>query len=71
MTRSEQPAQNYRVRMLLEREQRIKEDPSGPCFCTLEAAQLHAMALIQSNHQSVIVEKLAPGGCWLQLLAMP
>jgi len=70
MKRSNPPERNYRVRQLVDHEPRIGVVPSGPCFCTLEAAKRHATALVQSEHHHVIVEKLAPGGCWLQLLAM-
>ena len=69
MNRPQQPL-NYRVRLLFEHEQRAPDAVSGPCFCSLEAAELHANSVPQGNHHSVIIEKLAPGGCWLQLLSM-
>ncbi|MEB3326199.1 MAG: hypothetical protein VKI39_00660 [Synechococcus sp.] len=36
-------------------------------FNTREAAEIFAHRVAQDLLQSVVVEKLAPGGCWLQL----
>lgn len=36
-------------------------------FNTRDAAETFAQLVAQDLLQSVVVEKLAPGGCWLQL----
>ena len=42
----------------------------GPRFTCLDEARVYASSLVQHDHLSVIVEKLAPGGCWLQLASL-
>jgi hypothetical protein len=57
----------YRVRLHVEREQSVPQQVSAPRFVTRDDAETFAHLVAQERHQSVVVEKLAPGGCWLQL----
>ena len=63
------PAGAYRVRTLTHGEQLLDREVSGPRFSCLEMAQRYASTLVIHDHLSVIVEKLAPGGCWLPLVS--
>jgi hypothetical protein len=65
-----QAAGLYRVRTLTHGDQVVDQAVSGPRFTCLEAARVYASSLVQHEHLSVIVEKLAPGGCWLQLVSL-
>ena len=60
----------YRVRKLTHGDQVVDLEVSGPRFACLDAARVYASSLVQHKHLSVIVEKLAPGGCWLQLVSL-
>ena len=60
----------YRVRTLTHGAQLRDQEEVGPRFSCLEAARVYASSLVQHDHLSVIVEKLAPGGCWLQLVSL-
>jgi len=60
----------YRVRTLTHGDQLVDQEVSGPRFACLDAARVYANSLVQHEHLSVIVEKLAPGGCWLQLVSL-
>ena len=51
------PSGRYRVRAAVEREQSVP--------LQVQAAFAHLVA--HDRLQTVVVEKLAPGGCWLQL----
>lgn len=57
----------YRVRPHVEREQSVPQQVAAPRFSTRDDAETFAHLIAQDRHQSVVVEKLAPGGCWLQL----
>lgn len=61
------PAGLYRVRTLTHGDQVHNREVCGPRFTSLDEARVYASSLVQHEHLSVIVEKLAPGGCWLQL----
>ncbi len=63
------PSCPYRVRTLTHGEQVAEREVSGPRFSCLDAAQRYASTLVNHDHLSVIVEKLAPGGCWLPLVS--
>jgi hypothetical protein len=60
----------YRVRKLTHGDQVVDQEVSGPRFACLDAARVYTSSLVQHEHLSVIVEKLAPGGCWLQLVSL-
>ena len=61
------PEGPYRVRPQVEREQSVPQQVAAPRFTTRDDAETFAHLVAQDRHQSVVVEKLAPGGCWLQL----
>ncbi|MFQ6539204.1 MULTISPECIES: hypothetical protein [Aphanothece] len=57
----------YRVRPRIEREQTVPQQVLAPRFLNRDDAETFARQVALERHQSVVVEKLAPGGCWLQL----
>lgn len=61
------PEGRYRVRPKVEREQSVPQQVIAPRFWDRDEAETFAQTLAQQQHRSVVVEKLAPSGCWLQL----
>lgn len=61
------PEGRYRVRPRVEREQSVPQQVLAPRFQCRDEAEVFAQTLACQKHLSVVVEKLAPGGCWLQL----
>ncbi len=57
----------YRVRLQVEREQSVPQQISAPRFSSRDDAETFAHLVAQDRHQAVVIEKLAPAGCWLQL----
>ena len=57
----------YRVRPAVEREQSVPLQVQAARFNTRDDAETFAHLVAHDRHQNVVVEKLAPGGCWLQL----
>lgn len=57
----------YRVRAAVEREQSVPLQVQSARFNTRDDAETFAHLVAHDHLQSVVVEKLAPGGCWLQL----
>lgn len=57
----------YRVRAAVEREQSVPLQVQAARFNTRDDAETFALLVAQDHLKSVVVEKLAPGGCWLQL----
>ena len=57
----------YRVRAAVEREQSVPLQVQAARFNTRDDAETFAHLVALDHLQSVVVEKLAPGGCWLQL----
>ena len=57
----------YRVRAAVEREQSVPLQVQAARFNTRDDAEVFAHLVAHDHLQSVVVEKLAPGGCWLQL----
>ena len=57
----------YRVRPRIEREQSVPQQVLAPRFVNRIDAETFAQHVALERNQSVVVEKLAPGGCWLQL----
>ncbi len=57
----------YRVRAFPVRECSVPEQTEAMRFDCRDAADLYARAMAHHRQLCVIVEKLAPGGCWLQL----
>ena len=57
----------YRVRPQIAREQTVPQQVSAVRFNSRDDAETFAHLMAQDRHQTVVVEKLAPGGCWLQL----
>jgi hypothetical protein len=60
-------AGRYRVRPQIAREQSVPQQVSAPLFNSRDDAETFAHLMAQDRHQVVVVEKLAPAGCWLQL----
>ncbi|WP_157665279.1 hypothetical protein [Cyanobium sp. NIES-981] len=61
------PEGRYRVRPRVEREQSVPQQVLAARFHYRDEAETFAQALALQQQQGVVVEKLAPGGCWLQL----
>ena len=61
------PEGRYRVRLHVEREQSVPQQALAPRFSSRDDAETFAHLVAQDRQQSVVVEKLAPAGCWLQL----
>jgi hypothetical protein len=61
------PQGRYRVRLQVEREQSVPQQIPAPRFASRDDAETFAHLVAKDRHQSVVVEKLAPAGCWLQL----
>jgi hypothetical protein len=57
----------YRVRAVEGVERSAPDQVAGPRFEQREEAERYANALVRISEQSMIVEKLAAGGCWLPL----
>ena len=57
----------YRVRAVVEREQSVPLQVQAARFNTRDDAETFAQLVAHDRLQNVVVEKLAPGGCWLQL----
>lgn len=61
------PSGRYRVRAAVEREQTVPLQVQADRFSTRDDAEIFAHLVAHDRLQTVVVEKLAPGGCWLQL----
>jgi hypothetical protein len=61
------PEGRYRVRPRVEREQSVPQQVLAARFHYRDEAESFAQALALRQQQGAVVEKLAPGGCWLQL----
>jgi hypothetical protein len=57
----------YRVRAVEGAERSAPDQVAGPRFERREEAESYANALVRISEKSMIVEKLAAGGCWLPL----
>lgn len=57
----------YRVRTAGRHERSVPDHVPGPRFASRQDAETYAESLVGSHERRVIVEKLAPGGCWLLL----
>ncbi|MEO1002432.1 MAG: hypothetical protein AAFX65_04890 [Cyanobacteria bacterium J06638_7] len=57
----------YRVRPHVEREQSVPQQVQAARFLSRDAAEAFALLESRQRHQTLLVEKLAPGGCWLPL----
>ena len=57
----------YRVRAAVDREQSVPLQVQAARFNTRDEAETFAQLVAHDRLQNVVVEKLAPGGCWLQL----
>jgi hypothetical protein len=61
------PRGRYRVRPADQNETTVPNEVLGPLFDHRDEAERYAHSLVLSHQAPVIVEKLAPAGCWLQL----
>jgi hypothetical protein len=61
------PRGRYRVRPADQNETTVPNEVLGPLFDHRDEAERYAQNLALTNQTPVIVEKLAPAGCWLQL----
>jgi hypothetical protein len=57
----------YRVRPADRNETTVPNEAIGPILDDRDAAERYARNLVLARQAPVIVEKLAPAGCWLQL----
>ncbi|MCP9888235.1 hypothetical protein KBY96_09885 [Cyanobium sp. ATX 6A2] len=57
----------YRVRAHVEREQSVPQQVQAARFASRDAAEAFALLTSRQLQQTLVVEKLAPAGCWLQL----
>ena len=57
----------YRVRFADRHEHSVPDEVRGPRFGCLDDALAFAHLQVNSRNAALIVEKLAPGGCWLQM----
>ncbi len=60
----------YRVRPMLAIEETVPNEINGACFESREDAETFALDMVKGQSTPMIVEKLAPAGCWLQVLAV-
>ncbi len=61
------PSGRYRVRPADQHENTVPNEVLGPLFDHRDEAETYARHLARARQAPVIVEKLAPAGCWLQL----
>jgi hypothetical protein len=61
------PSGRYRVRAFEQNETIVPIEAIGPLFDHRDEAERYARRLALSRQAPVILEKLAPAGCWLQL----
>jgi hypothetical protein len=65
---SESPSlRPYRVRPSVENERSVPTEVHAPRFHSRDEAERYARLQCRSLDRPMILEKLAPGGCWLQL----
>ena len=57
----------YRVRPAVENERSVPADVQAPRFHSRDDAENYAQSQRRSLDRPMILEKLAPGGCWLQV----
>jgi hypothetical protein len=57
----------YRVRPAVENERSVPADVQGPRFHNREDAEHYAHSQRLTLDKPMILEKLAPSGCWLQV----
>ncbi len=57
----------YRVRFADRHENSVPDVVVGPRFGCLADALAFARLQVNRRNAALIVEKLAPGGCWLQM----
>lgn len=60
----------YRVRIAWRNELTVPDQVAGPRFTSRHDAETYAQGLVGDQHRRVVVEKLAPSGCWLQLATL-
>jgi hypothetical protein len=51
----------------VEREQSVPQQVQAARFASRDAAEAFALLTSRQLQQTLVVEKLAPAGCWLQL----
>ena len=61
------PLGRYRVRPADQNETTVPNEVLGPLFDHRDEAERYAQNLVLTHQAPMIVEKLAPAGCWLQL----
>lgn len=60
----------YRVRAAVRHEKMVPEDVPAFHFSSSVAAHSYARQLALEQRRPVVIEKLAPSGCWLQLTTL-
>ncbi len=60
----------YRVRAAVRHEKIVPEEVPAFHFHSSVAAHCYARQLASEQRRPVVIEKLAPSGCWLQLTTL-
>jgi hypothetical protein len=60
----------YRVRAAVRHEKIVPEDVPAFHFSSSVAAHSYARKMALAERRPVVIEKLAPSGCWLQLTTL-
>ena len=60
----------YRVRPLVAKEHVVPDEIKSACFDNRQADELFALNMLKGQSTPMVVEKLAPAGCWLQVLTV-
>lgn len=60
----------YRVRAAVRHEKMVPEDVPALHFSSSVAAHSYARQFALEQRRPVVIEKLAPSGCWLQLTTL-
>ncbi|MFN9619178.1 MAG: hypothetical protein ACK55X_05635 [Synechococcaceae cyanobacterium] len=60
----------YRVRTVVAHEHTVPDEVRAPRFASLALARAYAGDAVAAGERGVVIEKLAPGGCWLPLLSL-
>jgi len=60
----------YRVREAVRHEKMVPEEVPASHFSSSVDAHSYARQLASEQRRQVVIEKLAPSGCWLQLTTL-
>jgi hypothetical protein len=60
----------YRVRPLVVAEEVVPIESKSTCFSSRQDAEIFAHSMVKGQKTPMVIEKLAPAGCWLQVLSV-